>query len=184
MKKNYTKEWKELQADTKVFLEKIGGKVMALDVNAFNAPIVSVRNYKKGYTRAHRISAFNGYGLSYLDKGESKFLEWKNVRDWDLYNIFRWSLKNNKEAFSLWERYEKLLDSTREGFEHFVKKNGDCYYQSPMKLRFVMVRSQMDLYRIGTWGVILKSKNGVEYEDDFTMLDMTSRCKLAEFLAA
>ena len=184
MKKNYTKEWKELQADTKAFLERLGGKVIVLDVKACGAPIVSIRNYKEGCTRAYRVSAFNGYGLAYICKEGSRFVEWKNVREWDLYHIFEESLKKDKEAYALWERYEKLLDSTREGFEHFVKKNGDCYYQSPMKLRFVMVRSQMDLYRIGTWGVILKSKNGVEYEDDFTMLDMTSRCKLAEFLAA
>ena len=114
MKKNYTKEWKELQADTKVFLEKLGGKVIALDVKSLFAPIVNVRNYKEGYTRAHRISAFNGYGLAYLDDKGSKFMEWKNVREWDLYHIFRWSLKKDKEAYALWERYDPLVRDSKD----------------------------------------------------------------------
>lgn len=184
MKKNYTKEWKELQADTKAFLEKLGGQVVMVDVNALHAPIVSVRNYRKGYTHVYRVSAFNGYGLLYISKDGGKYIKWKDVREWDLYHIFEASLKKNKNALSLWERYEKLLDSTRRVFNGYVEENGGCYYQSPIKLRFVTERSQMDLYRIGTWGVMLKDKNGEKYEDDFTGLDMASRCKLVEYLSA
>lgn len=82
------------------------------------------------------------------------------------------------------KRYDDLCAATREGFEKHIEENGGGYYDGKLQLRFVIEERQMKLHRTGSWGVMLEDKNGEMYEDDFTGLDMGSRCKLVEFLAA
>lgn len=185
MKKNLTKEWKQLQTDTMEFLGKLGDKLVSLDTKAMGAPIICIRYHKEGCTRAFRISAYNGSGVFYLDiKNILRFVAWKKVREWNVYSFIEEVFKKNKEAVSIRERYDRLRDETREDFEKHIEENGGGCYDGKLQLRFVIEERLMKLHRTGSWGVMLEDKNGEMYEDDFTGLDMGSRCKLVEFLAA
>lgn len=185
MKKKLTKEWKQLQADTMSFLGKFGEKLVSLDTKAMGAPIICIRNHKEGYTRAFRISAYNGGGVFYVDtKNILRFVAWKKVREWNVYSFIEEVFKKNKDAVLIQKRYDSLCEETRSGFENHIEKNGGGYYDGKLQLRFVIEERLMKLHRTGSWGVMLEDKNGELYEDDFTGLDMGSRCKLVEFLAA
>ena len=125
MKKNLTKEWKQLQADTMEFLGKLGDKLVSLDTKAMGAPIICIRNHKEGYTRAFRISAYNGGGVFYLDLNDKlRFVAWKKVREWNVYSFIEEVFKKNKEAVSIRERYDNLRTATCEGFEKHIEENG------------------------------------------------------------
>lgn len=185
MKKELTKEWKQLHADTMAFLGNLDEKLVSLDIKAMGSPIICIRNHKEGYTRAFRISAYNCSGVYYLDiENKIRFVSWKKMREWDLYNFIEEVFKKNKEALSLCKRYNNLSTATSEAFETYTEENDEGYYDGKLKLTFVIEERPMKLYRTGSWGVILRDKNGEEYEDDFTGLDMASRCKLVEYLAA
>lgn len=181
--KNLTKEWKKLQSDTMEFLELFGEWLIKMSPKSYCC--ISIRNHKEGYTSRYEICSFNGRGVYYFEsKYERKFVPWDKVREWDLYYFLIKGLKKNKEAVSLWERYDNLCDATREYFEKHTEANGEGYYDGKLRLRFVIEERLMKLHRTGSWGVMLEDKKGELYEDDFTGLDMGSRCKLVEFLAA
>ena len=183
MKKNLTKEWKQLNADTMEFLELFGERIIKTSPKSYCG--VSIRNHKGGYTLRHEICSFNGRGVYYFDsKRERKFVKWSKVREWDLFHFLEIELNKNKQAASLRKRYDDLCDATRESFGKHVEANGGGYYDGKLQLRFVIEERLMKLHRTGSWGVMLEDKNGELYEDDFTGLDMGSRCKLVEFLAA
>lgn len=183
MKKNLTKEWKQLKSDTMEFLELFGERIIKTSSKSYCC--ISVRNHKEGYTSRYEICSFNGRGVYYFDsKRERKFVKWSKVREWDLYYFIERVLKKNKEAISLRERYDNLCAATRDLFAKHVEENGSGYYDGKLQLRFVIEGRLMKLHRTDSWGVMLEDKNGEMYEDDFTGLDMGSRCKLVEFLAA
>ena len=183
MTKNLTKEWKQLQADTMEFLELFGERIVKTKRNSYS--IVSIRNQEKGYTKAYRISSFSGLGVYYFEsERERRFVKWSGVREWDLYHFIADELQKNQYAASILERYDSLCDATRELFEKNIKDNGGGYHSVELQLRFVIEGRLMKLRQTGSWGVVLEGVNGELYEDDFTGLDMESRCKLVEYLAA
>lgn len=178
---NFTEEWRQLQADAMALLESFGEKIIKM--RRGSRSIVCIRNHEEGYTKAFRICSFSGLGVYYFEpEGERKFVKWSNVREWDLYNFIEEFL--SEKAVSIRKRYESLCDITRELFEKNIEDNGEGYYDGELQLRFVIEGRFMKLRRTGSWGVMLEDMNGELYEDDFTGLDMESRCKLVEFLAA
>lgn len=185
MKKELTKEWKQLHADTMAFLENLSSETVVLDAKVSCKTILCIRDKKEGRTIAYRIAAYNNRGVFYLDrKNERCLVEWKKVREWNLFSFIEDVFTENDEAIFLWQKYSELQDATRKGFETYIEEKGGGYHDQKLTLRFVIENKPMKLYRTGEWGVILKDKNGEMYEDDFTGLDMASRCKLVEYLSA
>ena len=183
MKKELTKEWNQLHADTMAFLENLGERITKVNPKLYCG--ISIRNHEKGYTLRYDICSYNKEGVRYFEsKYERKTVKWDKVREWDLYYFIKDVFKKNKEALSLCKRYDNLCTATRETFETYTEENGDKRYRTALKLSFIAEERPMKLYRTGSWGVMLKDKNGEEYEDDFTGLDMASRCKLVEYLSA
>lgn len=181
--KNFTEEWKQLQSDAMSLLESFGENIVKMRRNSRS--IVCIRNHEEGYTKAYRICSFNGLGVYYLESEyKRKFVKWSDVREWDRYNFIEDELRKNKEAVSICERYDSLRDETRKFFEKKMEDNGEVCYDGELQLRFVIEGRLMKLRRTGSWGVMLEDVNGDSYEDDFTGLDLESRCKLVEFLAA
>lgn len=179
--KTYTEKWNELKSDAMEVFEKLGDTVVLINEDT---RIYVYYKTKEG-TRIADIKSVSAKGVSFFDiKGKSRFVKLSEVRNFQLMQLADLlAKKKEREKDSFTARLRAINRETWDIYEEAIKGDKELYYENSLTLRFEMTKN-LKLYRVGSWGVMLKDSKGECYEADFSYLDTSSRCKLAELLAA
>lgn len=179
--KTYTQQWLELKSEVMAVFEAMDDMMVLVNDDTH----IYVHYKTPDGTRMAPVKCINAKGVSFFDsKGKSRFMKLNDVRDFQIMEIADLLTKkkeNRKDSFR--SRLRAINRITWNIYEEAVKEDKELYFEHSLTLRFEMTKN-LKLYRVGSWGVMLKDMKGQCYEADFSYLDTSSRCKLAELLAA
>lgn len=179
--KTYTQQWNELKSEVMAVFESMGDTMVLVN----NDTRINVNYKTSDGTRIAPVRCISAKGVSFFDaKEKSRFMKLSDIRDFqmmELADLLTKKKESRKDSFR--SRLRAINRTTWDIYEEAVRKDKELYFENSLTLRFEMTKN-LKLFRVGSWGVMLKDSKNQCYEADFSYLDTSSRCKLAELLAS